>query len=52
MDLEFISWILKDGRTKERLDKFKEIINRKDKKIYIIKNQKQLDEFINKVKYI
>lgn len=52
MDLEFISWILKDGRTKERMNKFKEIINRKDKKIYIIKNQKQLDDFINKVKYI
>ena len=27
MDLEFISWILKDGRTKERMNKFKEITN-------------------------
>ena len=47
MDREFISWILKDGRTKERLSKFDEILKTKNKRIYIIKNQRQLDEFVN-----
>lgn len=47
MDREFISWILYNGRMKDRLRKFNEIINMKDKKIHIIKNQKELDEFVN-----
>ena len=47
MDYEFIKWILQEGRTKDRLNKFKEIINTKNKNVYIIKNQKELDRFIN-----
>lgn len=50
MDKEFISWILRDGRTKERLDKFNEIINTKNKEIVVIKNQKELDAYISKLK--
>ena len=50
MDLEFISWILKDGRTKNRIDKFKEIINTDGKTVFVLKNQKDLDNFINKLK--
>lgn len=47
MDAEFIGWILKDGRTKDRINKFNEIIKTPNKKIIVIKNQKQLNEFIN-----
>lgn len=50
MDKEFISWILKDGRTKERLDTFKKIINTKDKEIITLKNQKDLDKYIKSIR--
>lgn len=50
MDAEFIGWILKDGRTKERLKKFNEIINTKNKKVYVLKNQKDLDNYIKQLK--
>lgn len=50
MDKEFISWILYEGRTKERLKRFDEVIRLKDKKVYVLKNQKDLDGFINEIK--
>lgn len=50
MDNEFIGWILKDGRSKKRIEKFNEIIKTPNKQIVVIKNQKQLDKFINALK--
>lgn len=50
MDAEFISWILKEGRTKERINKFNEIVKTPNKIIVVIKNQKELNKFINTLK--
>ena len=48
MDFEFIKWILFEGRTKKRMKVFKDIINNNKDKVVIIKNQKELDKFIEK----
>ena len=50
MDAEFISWILKEGRTKERINMFNEIVKTPNKIIVVIKNQKELNKFINTLK--
>lgn len=47
LDLDFIKWILYKGRTKGIRNKYKEIINKYNYKTITIKNQKQLDKFIN-----
>ena len=49
MDREFISWILKDGRTKERMSQFNEIIHSDGKEVFILRNQKELNTFINRL---
>lgn len=49
-DLEFIKWILHDGRTKEVKDRYKNIINKYPDKVIIIKNQRELDKYINSLK--
>ena len=48
MDLEFIKWILFEGRTKKRMKVFNEIINNNKDKVVVIRNQKELDKFIEK----
>ena len=50
MDFEFIKWILFDGRVKKRMKVFKEIIENNKDKVTVIKNQKQLDEYIKEIK--
>lgn len=49
MDLEFIRWILFEGRTKKRLKRFDEIISTKNKEVYVLKNQKDLNRFIEHI---
>jgi len=49
-DLEFIKWILCDGRTKKARDRYSGLISRYKEKAVVIKNQKQLDAFIQGVK--
>lgn len=46
MDFEFIKWILYEGRTKNRMSKFKDIEKTYKDKIIIIKNQKELNKYI------
>ena len=48
-DLEFIKWILLDGRNKERRERFKGIIEKFPEKSVVIKNQKQLDRFMQSI---
>jgi len=46
MDLEFVWWILHEGRTKKRRNHYKQIASMYRDKILILKNQKQVDEFM------
>lgn len=46
MDMEFIWWILHEGRTKEKKEKFENIMRQYSEKSIVIKNQKQLTRFI------
>jgi len=46
MDLEFVWWILHEGRTKKRRNHYKQISSMYRDKTLILKNQKQVDEFM------
>ena len=46
IDLEFVWWVLYAGRTTAKKKKYKEIVERYQDKVIIIKNQRQLDEFL------
>lgn len=48
-DREFKKWILLDGRNKERRERFKGIIEKYPEKSVVIKNQKQLDRFMQSI---
>lgn len=45
IDLEFILWILHQGRTKAIRDRYKLVLKHYPEKVTVIKNQKQLSEF-------
>ena len=45
-DLEFAKWILWDGRTKRARERYRGIISKYKKKAIVIKNQKELDRYI------
>lgn len=49
-DREFIKWILHDGRTKGIKDKYKDITDTYKDKTIIIKNQRQLVEYMKGLK--
>lgn len=46
LDLEFARWVLFDGRTAKRREKFKRAAAKFPEKIVMIKNQRQLDRFL------
>lgn len=46
IDLEFVWWILHEGRTKKRRNHYKQIASLYKDKTFILKTQKQVDEFI------
>ncbi len=48
-DLEFVKWILWEGRTKQAKDRYKGLISQYGEKVIVIKNQKQLDKYIQSV---
>lgn len=50
IDWEFTKWLLFTGRTGRRRDRFKKIRNRYPQKTVVIKNQKQLDCFMQEQK--
>lgn len=45
-DLEFIKWILLDGRTKQRKNSFLKIVETYKEKTIILKNQKDIDKYL------
>ena len=47
-DWEFMKWILYLGRTKQTRDRFKQVIADYPDKTIVIKNQRQLDQYLNK----
>ena len=49
LDYEFIKWLLIDGRTKKRKNKYKNLINKYPEKVTILKNRKQAKEFLNNI---
>ena len=46
-DLEFARWILYKGRTRSEKKRYKQVISQYGDKVIVIKNQRQLDSFIN-----
>ena len=48
-DLEFIKWILWKGRTKEVKERYMAVISSYPEKVVIIKNQRQLDRYIQNI---
>lgn len=51
LDLEFAKWVLLDGRTQKRRAKFKRAALMFPEKTVIIRNQRQLDAFLNTLKH-
>ncbi|MEG1528317.1 MAG: DNA topology modulation protein [Clostridia bacterium] len=49
-DKEFFLWIMRDGRTKNRKNDYKAIINKYKEKVVVLTNQRQLDKYVAKVK--
>lgn len=50
IDLEFVWWVLYKGRTKEKQQFYHRILEEYHKKAVFLKNQKELDAFIKKVR--
>ena len=45
-DLEFAKWILKDGRTQQKVQGYKNMCRKYASKVVVISNQKDLDNFL------
>lgn len=48
-DLEFVKWILWDGRRKKKKERYKGLVSQYGDKAVVIKNQKQLDIYIQSI---
>ena len=48
-DLEFARWILKDGRTPQKVKGYKNMCQKYADKVVIIRNQKDLEKFLEKI---
>lgn len=46
LDFEFISWILKDGRSDKQKSNYKQVIENYPQKIKILKHQRDLDQYL------
>ncbi|MGN1423897.1 MAG: DNA topology modulation protein [Oscillospiraceae bacterium] len=49
LDLEFIKWVLHDGRTKRLKNRYDSVKAKYGEKVIVIRNQKQLDDFLKKL---
>lgn len=49
MDLEFIWWLLWEGRTRKKREKFQHVLNAYPEKTVVLKNQKETDRFLEKI---
>lgn len=48
LDLEFVWWILHEGRTKSKKAGYKAIREKYPDKVTVLRNQRQLDEFMQR----
>jgi hypothetical protein len=46
MDMEFIKWILLDGRSKEKKEEYAETIRKYNEKTIILRNKKEVASFL------
>lgn len=46
MDLEFIWWLLWEGRTRSKREKFQHVLDAYPEKTVVLNNQKELDKFL------
>ncbi len=49
LDIEFIKWILLDGRSKEKKEQYAETIRKYNQKIVILKNKKETASFLKEI---
>ena len=49
LDFDFIKWVLHKGRSKKYREMYKRVLRTYSHKITVIKNQKQLDAYKNKI---
>ena len=45
IDLDFLKWVLWEGRDRKKRQRFKEIAEKYPEKVTVIKNQRQLDKY-------
>ncbi|KED04828.1 topology modulation protein, partial [Streptococcus equi subsp. ruminatorum CECT 5772] len=50
-DVEFMKWILLDGRSKNNLNNYKAVIKTYPHKTIVLKNQKQLNHYMNSIQH-
>ena len=50
LDWEFIKWVLFDGRTEDRINKYNRVIEQYKDKTIIVKNRKEADDLLEKIK--
>lgn len=49
LDFEFISWILKDGRSDKQKSNYKQVIENYPQKIKILKHQRDLEQYLKEL---
>ena len=50
LDWEFIKWVLFDGRTEERINRYNRVIEQYKDKVIIVKNRQEADDLLDKIK--
>ena len=50
LDWEFIKWVLFDGRTEERINKYNRVVEKYKEKVIIVQNRKEADDLLEKIK--
>ena len=46
MDLEFMRWVLWEGRTRNETEKFREVLEKYPEKVMVLKRQKDIDRYL------
>lgn len=49
LDLEFIKWVLKGGRTKEKRRHYKSVCEKYPAKTVVLKNRREVDKFLREL---
>lgn len=49
LDREFILWILRDGRSREKNERYRRVIDTYPEKVHVLKNPRQTEKFLNTI---